>query len=84
MTAPGCSKRPILERSGYRAMLDANVESGDSRRGRGPSREPPGEGWSAWPTSSAPVAEFAGVGLLVADTDQLPDGDDPSDTGWFS
>ncbi len=59
------------------------------RRARGRRRRSRAEGacsrtspsWSGWPTEFETVEEFLESVSLVADTDQLPDGDDPSDTG---
>ena len=70
----------ILERSGYRAMLDANVESGDGRLEAEGRLENLGELVGVADEFDT-VAEFMESVSLVADTDQLPDGDDPSDTG---
>ncbi len=70
----------ILDRSGYRAMLEADVESGDGRLEAEGRLENLGE-LIGVADEFETVAEFLESVSLVADTDQLPDGDDPSDTG---
>ncbi|MFV0315373.1 MAG: DNA helicase PcrA [Microthrixaceae bacterium] len=70
----------ILERSGYRAMLEADIDSGERRLEAEGRLENLGELVGVADEFDT-VAEFLESVSLVADTDQLPDEDDPSDTG---
>ena len=70
----------ILDRSGYRGELESQVDSGDKRLEAEGRLENLAE-LVGVADEFETVAEFLESVSLVADTDQLPDGDDPSDTG---
>jgi DNA helicase-2/ATP-dependent DNA helicase PcrA len=70
----------ILDRSGYRSELESQVDSGDKRLEAEGRLENLAELLGVADGFDT-VGEFLESVSLVADTDQLPDGDDPSDTG---
>ncbi len=70
----------ILDRTGYRAELEASLDS-DGKRMEVEGRLENLAELVGVADDFETIAEFLESVSLVADTDQLPDGDDPSDTG---
>ena len=77
---PAVVLEEILDRSGYRAELESQIDSGDKRLEAEGRLENLAE-LVGVAGEFETVAEFLESVSLVADTDQLPDSDDPSDTG---